>query len=88
MGSDTGLPAVAPTSAAGLVLTGSSVDLWNTTASIALRDTKHRVRGLEVVFWVKIRLKLISYQPAVLLIWKRGECKLVMVGLIFHFVGS
>lgn len=50
MGSDTSMPAVAPTSAAWLVMTGSSVALWNTTASIALsaadrlRDTKHRVR--------------------------------------------
>lgn len=79
MGSDTGVPAVAPTSAAGSMLTGSFVALWNTTASVApsaadgLRDTKHRVRGLEVIFWVEmsLRLKLISYQPAALLIRRK-----------------
>ena len=99
LGSDTSVPAVAPTSAAGLLLTGSFVALWNTTASVVpsaadgLRDTKHRVRGLEVIFWVEmsLRLKLISYQPAALLIWKKREwpaeekmkCKLGIIGLIF-----
>lgn len=99
MGSDTSVPAVAPTSAAGLVLTGSSVALWNTTASVALsaadglRDTTHGVRGLEVIFCVEmsLRLKLISYQPAALLTWKKREqpteekikCKLVIMRLMF-----
>lgn len=75
------MPAVAPTSAAGLLLTGSSVVLCNTTAIVALsaadrpRDTKHGVRGLGVIFWVEmsLRWKLISYQLAALLIWKERE---------------
>lgn len=79
MGSDTSVPAVALTSAAGLLLTGSFAASWNTTASVAssaadgLRDTKHGVRGLEVIFWVEmsLRLKLISYQPAALLIRRK-----------------
>lgn len=103
LGSDTSVPAVAPTSAAGLVLTGSSVALWNTTASAALsaadglRDTKRRVRGPEVIFWVEmsLRLKLISYQPAALLTWKKSQwpaerklkCKLIIIGLILTFAG-
>lgn len=37
-----------------------------------LRNTKHSVRGLQVIFWVELslRLQLISYQPAAVLIWK------------------
>lgn len=44
------------------------------SAADGLRDTKHGVRGLEVIFWVEmsLRLKLISYQLAALLIWKKG----------------
>lgn len=75
MGSDTAMPDVAPTSAAELVSTGSSVALWNTTVSMALstvdglRDTKHGARGLEVIIWVKmsLRLKLTLHQSPALL---------------------
>lgn len=75
-------PAVALTSAAGLVLTGSSVTLWNTTASVAAvcgRQTeRHNAPGQRaalthcVIFRVEmsLRLKVISYQPGAQLIWK------------------
>lgn len=98
LGSDTGMPAMTSTSAAGLVLTGSSVALWNTTGSAVLspvdglRDTKHETRGLEVIFWVEISLRLkcdfIWACCSTYRIWKRrewsaGKHKQVLIELIF-----
>lgn len=98
LGSDISMPAVAPTSAAGLVMTGSSVALWNTTPSVALsaadklRDTKHRVRrarsdilsGNE--FEIEVDFSCCSTYPGEtgMARGKKLKCKLI-IRLIFFF---
>lgn len=98
LGRDTSVPTVTPTSAAGLVLTGSSVALWNTTASALLpaaNGLRHKIQdqraGSDILGGNEFEIQ-VDFIPASsftymeekrMASWKNLKFKLFHIGLIF-----